>query len=129
MKNFFAIVPRWIPAFLMMAIIFWFSSQPGDNLPDFLNWDYVVKKLGHFAGYAFLSLCNLHGLKYNPRKYWLAWLISVFYAATDEFHQSFVIGRNSSVFDVILFDNLGAVFALWAYSTYRRTYEKEIHTT
>jgi VanZ family protein len=54
-------------------------------------------------------------LRYDKRQYWLAWLLAVLYAATDEFHQSFVPGRNPSIVDIFLFDGLGALFALWLY--------------
>jgi len=34
------------------------------------------------------------------------------YAVTDEFHQSFVPGRNPSMWDVLIFDNLGALVSI-----------------
>jgi VanZ family protein len=129
MKKFLSIVPRWFFALLMMLAIFLFSSRPGDTLSNLLDWDYVVKKSGHFIGYGLLALSCFYGLKYNKKYYWLAWLVAVLYAATDEFHQSFVPGRHASIFDVIIFDNLGAAFALWLYFIYRRNHEKEIHAT
>jgi len=98
-----------------MAVIFMFSSQPGDNLPDFLSWDYAIKKMGHAIGYGLLALSYFHYLKYNREKYWLAWLMAVLFAMTDEFHQSFTVGRHASAFDVLVFDNLGALFGLWLY--------------
>lgn len=118
MKKFLSLTPRWLPALLMMAAIFYFSSQPGDNLPDFLNWDHVVKKGGHIVGYGLLALSYLHWFRYNKKYYWLAWLMAVFYAATDEFHQSYVAGRSASVFDVLVFDNLGALFMLCAHKIF-----------
>jgi VanZ family protein len=129
MKKFSSILPRWLPALLMMAAIFLFSSQTSKSLPNFQNWDYLVKKSGHAIGYGILALFYFRGLKYDKKQYWLAWLMAVAYSATDEFHQSFVPGRNASIFDVILFDNLGAALALWIYSAYRRKDEKEIHAT
>ena len=109
MKKFLAIVPRWLPALVMMAAIFYFSAQPGDKLPDFFSWDRAVKKGGHILGYALLALSYFHWLR-NDKKYcWLAWLLTLLYAATDEFHQSFTPGRSPSPFDVIVFDNLGAL--------------------
>jgi VanZ family protein len=115
LKKILSIVPRWFPALAIMLVIFVFSSQPRDNLPSFLNWDYVVKKGGHFIGYGLLALSYFHMLRYDKRQYWLAWLLAVLYAATDEFHQSFVPGRNPSIVDIFLFDGLGALFALWLY--------------
>jgi VanZ family protein len=114
-KKFLSIVPRWLPAFFLMVVIFAFSSQPGDKLPNFLSWDYVIKKTGHAIGYGFLALSYFHFLKYDGKYYWLAWLLALFFSATDEFHQSFVPGRHASAFDVLVFDNLGAMVVLWLY--------------
>jgi VanZ family protein len=114
-KKFLSIVPRWLPALFFMVVIFVFSSQPRDNLPNFLNWDYAIKKMAHAIGYGLLSLSYFHFFRYDPKKYWLAWLLAVIFSATDEFHQSFVPGRHASTFDVLVFDNLGAAAALLLY--------------
>ena len=124
MKKSLPIVPRWFPALFMMLVIFAFSSLPGDNLPNFLTWDYIVKKASHSIGYGLLALSYLHLLKDNTRRYWLAWLMAVVYSATDEFHQSFVSGRNAFIYDVIIFDNLGSIFALSLDYFFRRKHEK-----
>ena len=129
MKKFLSIVPRWFPAFFIMLIIFSSSSQPSDNLPSFQNWDYAIKKMGHAIGYGLLALSYFHFLKYDSKKYWLAWLLAVAFSATDEFHQSFVPGRHASAFDVLIFDNFGAAFALLLYFIYWRKHEKEIYPT
>lgn len=115
MKKILSIVPRWFPALLMMAVIFIFSSRSGDDLPNFLGWDYFVKKGGHMIGYGLLALSYFHLLKDNKDRYWLAWIMAVIFSATDEFHQSFVAGRSSSIFDVLIFDNFGAIIGLWLY--------------
>jgi VanZ family protein len=104
---------NWLPALLTMAAIFWFSSQPSAELPNFHWADRLVKKSGHIAGYALLAACNWRGLEWQRDKRWLAWLLAVVYAVTDEFHQSFVPGRHPSVWDVLVFDNLGALLGLW----------------
>jgi VanZ family protein len=64
-------------------------------------------------GYGLLALSYWHGFGWDGRKRPFAWLLAVLYAATDEFHQSFVDGRNPSSWDVLVFDNLGALMALW----------------
>lgn len=127
MKKSLSIVPRSIPALIMMLVIFIVSSQPGDNLPNFLTWDYVVKKASHAIGYGLLALSYLYLLKNHPKRYWLAWLMTVLYSVTDEFHQSFVIGRNASVYDVVVFDNLGAFIALGLHTRYWKKDEEEIN--
>ena len=115
MKKLSSIVPRWFPAIFFMVVIFTFSSQPAGNLPNFLSWDYFIKKMGHTIGYGLLALSYLHLLNYDKKRYWLAWLMAVAFAATDEFHQSFTAGRNASIYDVAIFDNLGALIMLWLY--------------
>jgi VanZ family protein len=109
----FSFVGRWLPALLVMGIIFWFSSQPSGQLPDF-NWaDRLIKKSGHVAGYASLAVSYWHAFGMHGKHRWLAWLCALAYAVTDEYHQSFVPGRNPSIWDVVVFDNLGALLGLW----------------
>ena len=110
MKKILDIVPRWFPAFLMMAIIFAFSSRAKDELPNFQDWEYFVKKSSHFLVYGLLALSYIRALP--KRNYFLVWILAILYALSDEFHQSFVPGRTSSLVDVFVFDNLGAIVAL-----------------
>ena len=105
---------RWCPALLMMAVIFAFSSRPSDELPSFYLFDYLVKKSGHMIGYGLLALSYLYAFnRRDGKSFYIAWLLAVLYAFTDEYHQSFVAGRNSSIWDVMLFDNFGAILALY----------------
>jgi VanZ family protein len=105
-------IMRWGPAVLMMVTIFVFSARPSTGLPDFGSWDYFVKKGGHMFGYGLLALTYWRGLDLEPGKKWLAWGLAICYAITDEIHQRFVPGRHPSLFDILFFDNLGAVLGL-----------------
>lgn len=96
-----------------MLAIFVLSAQPSHRLPNFSWADAIVKKGGHMLGYGLLALAYWHGFGWVNGKRRLAWLLAVLYAATDEYHQSFVNGRGASFWDVIIFDNLGALIALW----------------
>lgn len=109
---------NWLPAILMMAIIFAFSSIPSNEMPRFGLFDLSVKKFGHALGYGMLAVAILFGL--GNKRPWLAWVLTVAYALTDEFHQSLVPGRNPSLMDVLLFDNVGAIVGLWAYTFFLR---------
>jgi VanZ family protein len=110
---------RWLPAILMMAIIFGFSSVPGNILPNFGPPDLLVKKGGHVLGYALLTLADWYGLGFDRRRWWLALLLALIYAALDEFHQSFVPGRHPSWVDVIGLDGVGAAAALGLVCVFR----------
>lgn len=104
---------KWLPALIMMMAIFWFSAQPVTNLPNF-NWaDMLVKKSGHMIGYALLATSYWFGLDRKRERWWVAWLLAILYALTDEFHQRFSLGRHSTIWDVLIFDNLGALIGLW----------------
>jgi VanZ family protein len=97
----------------MMLVIFYFSAQPSSDLPNFGWADAIFKKGGHMLGYAVLAFLYWRGLAFRPERRWLAWLLTVLYAGTDELHQSFVSGRHPSMWDVMIFDNLGALISLW----------------
>jgi VanZ family protein len=103
---------RWFPAILIMAVIFIASDTPSSKIPDYGMWDELVKKGGHMTGYGLLAGAYWYGLGFDRKKGWLAWLLAVLYAATDEFHQSFTPGRHPSPVDVLLFDGGGAALAL-----------------
>lgn len=123
MKKFLDIVPRWLPALVLMIAIFAFSSRSSNELPNFQSWDRLVKKGAHAVGYGLLALSYLRALP--GRNYPMAWLLAIVYSATDEFHQSFVPGRHPSVVDVLIFDNLGAGVALWLH--YWKTNLRQVH--
>ena len=103
---------KWVPALLVMGLIFWFSSQPSSTLPNFDWADRMFKKGGHMLGYGLLSLAYWYALDLKPNHRWFAWFLAILYAVTDEYHQSFVSGRYPSVWDVFVFDNLGALISL-----------------
>jgi len=105
---------RWLPAILIMVAIFYFSSIPSKEMPNFGNWDAVVKKSGHILEYALLGLALLRGI--HSRDWWgfsLALAGVILYAMSDEFHQSFIPGRTSTMVDVGI-DTLGAFIGLAA---------------
>ena len=108
MKN---LLVRWLPAVLMMTLIFAFSSIPSTAMPNF-NWaDLLVKKGGHMLGYALLAVALWWALRSAARRRELAWLLAALYAVSDEFHQYFVPGRHASPVDVLI-DAFGAAVGL-----------------
>ena len=82
--------------------------------------DYLVKKSGHMTVYAALGFALWYALEWKIDWRWLAWLIAFLYACTDEFHQIFTPGRHPSAWDVVIFDNVGALISLWAAGLWRK---------
>lgn len=105
---------RWLPAMIVMAAIFFLSGQPASRLPVFGEYDLIIKKLGHATGYAMLGLAYYFALPPRLRagfRWILALFMVILFALSDEFHQSFIEGRTSSLIDVGI-DTAGALVAL-----------------
>ena len=103
-----------------MLLIFWVSARPSSQLPNFGWLDYLVKKGGHAIGYALLALLYWRAFEFREDKRTVAWILTLLYAISDEFHQSFIPGRHPSITDVLIFDNLGSLISLWLITRYRK---------
>ncbi|MGO4970850.1 VanZ family protein [[Clostridium] aminophilum] len=90
----------------------------------------IVRKAAHMTEYAVLAVlaCRTILDRIRERKmeeqsvslrYEAALLVSVFYACTDEFHQTFVAGRAGCVLDVLI-DASGACAGLLAWYLHER---------
>lgn len=103
---------RWLPALAIMAIIFYASGTPSRELPNFGGIDLLIKKGGHFSGYALLGAAYAFALRRGPRPTWAeviaAVSLALLYAISDEFHQSFTPGRTPTMMDVGI-DTAGAL--------------------
>ena len=112
-------IALWAAPFALMGVIFFLSAQP-DLGTDLGTIDLVGRKFVHMAEYALLFFLWWRALRTvaGPRQAIAAALaIAVGYAITDEFHQSFVDGRNGNPVDVAI-DTVGASLA--AFAVHRR---------
>jgi VanZ family protein len=113
------ILGYWLPPLAWMGLIFFLSAQP--DLPHAPGpWlDTLLKKTGHAAAYGMLAWFYLRVL----RQYFSSGRIltvlraasvglAIIYALSDEYHQTFVPGRNGNLFDVAV-DGIGACAAMW----------------
>lgn len=105
---------RWLPAAAWAALIFTFSSlsePPGASSSE------LRSNLAHLTEYLVLAFLLVSAARAtwpgSPLRVLAtaAWLACVTYAFSDEFHQSFVPGRDSSLLDVG-FDSLGAALGV-----------------
>jgi VanZ family protein len=137
----------WVPVLIWLCVIFIGSTdvmsaeQTSRFLVPFLRWlkpdilpeaieqiQFFVRKLGHISEYAVLAVFLWRALRWgiNLRMKMsilvvVVWFVCSIFAATDEFHQSFIPSRTPSPHDVMI-DICGAVvglaicmmFAVWA---------------
>jgi len=134
MKSFFK---YWLPVLIWLGFIFIGSTdvlsaeQTSRFLVPFLRWlkpdisaevllriHFLVRKLGHVTEYAILAALlwrALRGGKNLRAKMSILFLTAstacAIFAATDEFHQSFVPSRTAAVGDVFI-DICGALIGL-----------------
>jgi len=89
------------------GLIYWLSSQSHVPVPDVFD---SQDKLIHASAYAGMAFLFWQTWQRRLPRYWLAWMTVLFcsmYGISDEWHQSFVPGRDASVFDWMA-DTLGA---------------------
>jgi VanZ family protein len=92
-------VKRALAPLAWMALIFYLSAQPSVG-PELPAWTRVP---AHFTEYAVLAALWAWALAphLGRRALGAAAAIALLYAVTDEFHQSFVEGRDSDPLDVV----------------------------
>ena len=95
-------------ALCYMGLIWFLSSRPGTaiSLPGFTD------KGAHLIEYAILGFFLGRGFGKGGVMLLSAWLLASAYGVLDEYHQSFVIGRFSSVWDAAA-DSVGAAAGVW----------------
>jgi VanZ family protein len=108
---------RWLAVMLWMGVIFTLSAIPSLSSPFEPLYDVILRKFAHMAEYGILTAllfwalrlhlpCRAHGLL-------MAAVIALLFAFSDEWHQSFVPGREGSLRDVGI-DALGVIgLSLW----------------
>jgi VanZ family protein len=112
-----------LPACAYGGVIFYLSSLTSlpEEVPSFWGFDKITHFIEYFV-FGFLVYRCFTGRKNDgdARRRSIFWTVSigVFYAMTDEWHQSFVPGRDPSLWDA-LFDTLGVAFAAITFESLR----------
>ncbi len=107
---------RWLLVFAWMGIIYFLSSRPDLPTPDNDLLADIFSALSHAFVFGVLMGLLLRAMSGGLRRVsrgqaLLAFALTMTYALTDEFHQSFVPNRTPDMFDVIV-DAIGAGVAL-----------------
>jgi VanZ family protein len=111
----------WLPPLAWMGMIYYLSAQSNMPSPPEPWLNILLKKGAHFGVYAALAFWWWRAL-HNVRRtspgrlsggavLVLPFILTVLYAASDEFHQSFTPNRFPSPWDVLI-DAAGAATAL-----------------
>jgi len=103
----------WLVTLVYIILISLLSHQPSDGLPDNSLEFENIDKLFHFIEFSILGFLVYGSLSsqiddYN-QIFSLSIKVGILISFLDEYHQSFVQGRDSSLFDLI-FDILGVLF-------------------
>jgi VanZ family protein len=111
----------WLPPLMWMGMIYYLSAQSALPGPPQPLLDTLLKKGAHFGVYAGLAFWWWRALgsarRSSPERLSngtvlaLAFILTVLYAASDEFHQNFTPNRHPSLWDVLI-DAAGAATAL-----------------
>ncbi len=107
----------WLPPLAWMGLIFFLSAQPDlPHAPSSLL-DLLLKKTAHAFVYGVLTWLYLRAMSAgrgrppSDRLRLLSLALALLYAASDEYHQTFVPGRNGQWPDVVV-DGIGGVIAV-----------------
>ena len=152
MKSF---LKYWLPVLIWLGLIFIGSTDvmsaehTSRIIGPILHWfkpdvsaeiiarvQFFVRKAGHLCEYAILATLLWRALRraaHRERRMSIlfvgAWLVCAIFAASDEFHQSFVPSRTASPNDVMI-DALGALIGLTiCVAVARRKVLKEKHAS
>ena len=110
-------VKLWLPVLLCMGIIFIASSIPGNKIPPLFVFQDIAF---HFMVYLILAwffsraLKNTYSNISTTKIIFFSIMFGVIYGLSDEFHQTFVLGRTVSGFDVFI-DSLGSIIGSLIY--------------
>ncbi len=133
---------RWLPTLFFLVAIFWLSATPGDEVARISNPLYkhapsiqLVKpvkipwlKIGHVLGYSGLGISLFYGFRARTRRAAVfAVLVTLLYALTDEFHQTFTPGRHAGLNDVAL-DVGAAGVAILVYTLMRTIWLRQLRS-
>ena len=99
---------------LLRAVRWLFPNARDESLAVF---HLLVRKAGHLTEYAIFATLAARAFRVSSHDllrrhwFWVALLLAIAYALSDEFHQSFVPSRTASIYDSLI-DSVGALIAL-----------------
>lgn len=138
----------WCLVIMWMFIIFYLSHQPASTSSELsggiTKWvipsvqtalpfpieaeafHSFIRKFAHFSAYFVLGILLMAALRLNQmfHRICTALFIAILYAASDEFHQTFIPGRSGEVRDVLI-DTAGSMTGILVYLCIHLIYTKK----
>jgi VanZ family protein len=107
---------HWLSLLVWMGLIFFLSAQPDFPRPKARWLDSLLSYMAHMFLFGVLAVLWRRALGGRPVAWPIAFALTIAYAFSDKFHQSFVPGRMADPLDLV-WDGLGALLALaiWAW--------------
>ena len=109
----------WLPLLAWMGLIFYLSAQPDLPTPGLGWFDLALSGGAHAFVFGVLAVLWVRVLGVRRHAAPIALALTILYALSDEWHQTFVPGRCADPWD-LLYDSLGAVLALGLWLWWRR---------
>jgi VanZ family protein len=118
-------VKRWAPVALYVALIFYGSSQPGNDLPQ---WSFMAHdKILHTLEYSGLGW--LLARAFGTARWWWAIPVGLAFGIGDELHQSFVAGRMGNDLGDMTADLVGSALGAGAIYGFHRLRRRVTQST
>jgi len=135
--RFSDLLKSWLPVALWMAFIFMGSTdlmsaehtsryltplllwlKPDISLDTIAQIHFLVRKIAHLTEYAILAILLMRALCERATSLWrgaaVVLIVAVLFALADEYHQSFVASRTSSLGDAAI-DSAGVLLGIFIY--------------
>src|SRR5262245_30546013 len=118
----------WLPFLIYSGLILGLSSQ--SHIP---GQDVAPDKLEHFFEYGLFALLFSRALtsgvlfSISGKQLWRVLLVGALFGATDEFYQSFIPHRTSSIYD--WFADMAGICGMITFLLVTRKRDKEVHET
>jgi len=120
-------VLRFLPALAYMGLIFFLSSRSSNELPQYswMRFDKLLHTL-EYGGLGFLLMFGLtRWVRHSVAALALAAALGLLYGVSDEFHQSFVSGRQGNDPGDMTADLIGATLGAIAFLVLTRLLRKK----
>ncbi len=92
----------WVPVLAWAGVIYFFSSRPDLPRIDEPWLELLLRKLAHVTEYAIFGALLARAVGARKGQVVLASALGAVYAASDEWHQTFVPTRKGNPLDVVL---------------------------